>query len=133
MGARFFQAHFLFIKRLSYAQCVIHMCACKQESKALFDAIDNGSLSLTKIALDFGGDIEYVMNGKTPFQMIFCRLCRIEANIESDPLLYLQWNDNEDTNTIEEKYKKKYNKIKNFVQNNAFHNNNSIKNNKDDN
>ncbi len=56
-----------------------------KESEALVDASDQGNKKLVKTALKFFADVDHRRGGRTSFQMIFTRLCWIDAGLEIEP------------------------------------------------
>ena len=56
-----------------------------KESEALVDAADQGNKKLVKTALKFYADVDHVRAGRTSFQMVFVRVCLIDAGLEVEP------------------------------------------------
>jgi len=56
-----------------------------KESEALIDAADQGNRKLVKVALRFFADVDHTRGGRTALQMIFVRLCWIDAGLEVEP------------------------------------------------
>jgi len=57
----------------------------EKESDALVDAADQGNRKLVKVALRFFADIEHRRDGRTALQIMFTRLCWIDAGLEVEP------------------------------------------------
>ena len=56
-----------------------------KESEALVDASDQGNRKLVKVALRFFADVDHRRDGRTSLQIIFVRLCWIDAGLEVEP------------------------------------------------
>ena len=56
-----------------------------KESEGLIDASDQGNVKLAKVALRFFADVDHRRAGKTSLQMVFVRLCWIDAGLEVEP------------------------------------------------
>ena len=56
-----------------------------KESEALVDAADQGNRKLVKVALRFFADVDHRRDGRTSLQIIFVRLCWIDAGLEVEP------------------------------------------------
>ena len=46
-------------------------------------SVEEGNLELAKIALEFGADVNYNRGGRTPFQLMFYRRCKIENEFQT--------------------------------------------------